>query len=415
MKIKYTLRTAFISLKINKSRSILTILGIVIGITAIMLIMSLGVGAQELILSDIQSLGANTIIVMPGREPKGPTDPSAVESLYSDSLKQRELDALKNKSNVPKLKEIMPIVFSVETVSFSGETFRPTILGASDLLAKIFDIYPSQGAYFTDEQIKSKAKVALIGIKTKEELFGDSDAVGQKIKIKDQALEVIGVFPKKGQVLFFNADESVVMPYTTAQQYVFGIKHFNRIIIQVESESEIPRTVQDIEITLRNLHNIDNPDNDDFFVATQGEIADTLKTVTSVLTLFLVAVAAISLIVGGVGIMNVMLVSVTERTREIGLRKALGATEKNILFQFLIEAITITGSGGVVGILLGSILSFVAALGLSYFMGINWAFAFPLNGAILGLAVSVFVGLIFGIHPAYKASKKSPIEALIYE
>lgn len=198
MKIKYTLRTAFISLKINKSRSILTILGIVIGITAIMLIMSLGVGAQELILSDIQSLGANTIIVMPGREPKGPTDPSAVESLYSDSLKQRELDALKNKSNVPKLKEIMPIVFSVETVSFSGETFRPTILGASDLLAKIFDIYPSQGVYFTDEQIKSKAKVALIGIKTKEELFGDSDAVGQKIKIKDQALEVIGVFPKKG-------------------------------------------------------------------------------------------------------------------------------------------------------------------------------------------------------------------------
>ncbi|MFH1412512.1 MAG: ABC transporter permease [bacterium] len=415
MKIKHTFKIAITGLKTHKSRSILTILGIVIGITAIIMIMSLGAGAQNLILSDIQSLGANTIVVMPGREPKGPTDPSAIESLYSESLKERELEALQKKSNVPKVKEIMPIVFSVETISYEGETFRPTILGCSDLFAKIFNIYPEQGSYFTDEQIKSKSKVVLIGSKTKEELFGESNAIGQRIKIKDQNFEVIGIFPPKGQVLFINADESVMTPYTTAQQYIFGIKHFNRIIIQVESDVDVARTVEDIEITLRNLHNIDDPDNDDFFVSTQAEIASTVETVTGVLTLFLATVAAISLIVGGVGIMNVMLVSVTERTREIGLRKSLGATEKDILYQFLIEAITITGIGGVIGILLGSGLSFIVTLGLSYFMSTDWAFSFPINGALLGLGVSVLVGLVFGIQPAYKASKKSPIEALRYE
>ncbi len=415
MTLLYTFKSAFKGLKAHKSRSILTILGIVIGIAAIMLVMFLGQGAQALILGRVQDLGSRTIAVAPGKEPKGPTDPSVIESFYGDSLKARELEALENKSNVPKIAEIMPTVFGAETVSYERETFRPTVFGASEIITQIFNVFPDEGNFFTKEQLISKAKVAVIGTKVREELFGESDAVGQKIKIKEQNFQVIGVLPPKGQILFFNIDETVIIPYTTAQQYVFGIKYFNRFIIQAESEEDVPFVVADIERTLRELHDIQSPDDDDFFVVSQTEIADTFKTITSILTLFLVAVAAISLLVGGVGIMNVMLVSVTERTKEIGLRKAIGATKKKILSQFLIEAIVVTATGGVIGVSLGVFLSIVATLIMNYAMGFTWVFVFPYSGAAMGLIVSVFVGLIFGIHPAYKASKKNPIEALFYE
>ncbi len=415
MTIKHTLKTAVISLKTHKTRSALTILGIVIGIAAIMLVMSLGGGAQQLILSEIQNIGSKTIAVAPGKEPKGPTDPSVIETFYGDSLKIRELEALKDKANIPKLAEIIPVVFGVEAASYERETFRPMIFGASDLITRIFNIFPEEGAFFTKEHIDSNAKVAVIGTEVKKELFGPSDAVGKKIKIKGQNIQVVGVLPKKGQVFIFNIDEAIIMPYTTAQQYIFGIKHFNRFIIQAESEADVPRTVADIERTLRELHNISDPENDYFFVATQAEAIETFKTVTDILTFFLVAVAAISLLVGSVGIMTMMLVSVTERTREIGLRKTLGATERNILFQFLIEAVIITASGGIIGILLGAFLSLALTTVLTYFMDISWPFSLPLFGAVLGLIVSAFIGLVFGLHPAYQASKKSPLEALRYE
>jgi len=415
MRLVYIFKTALKALQTHRSRTVLTVLGIVIGVTAIILVSSIGEGAQSMILGEVQSLGAKTIIVIPGKQPSGPTDPSVIETLYSDSLKEREFEALKKKSNVPKLKEIMPIVFGVETASYEGETFRPFILGASYLITNIFDIFPETGSFFMEEDISAKAKVAIIGTKVKEELFGESEAIGQKIRIKDQNFRIIGVLPPKGQVLFFNADNSVITPYTTAQQFIFGIKYFNRFIIEVESEKDIARTVEDIEATLRGMHNITDPEDDDFFVETQVEITETLETVTSVLTLFLASVAAISLLVGGVGIMNVMLVSVTERTREIGLRKALGATSKNILTQFLIEAVTITALGGLFGILLGASLSFVASLLLTYVVGVSWTFAFPISTALLGLIISALIGIVFGLYPAYQASKKSPMEALRYE
>jgi len=415
MRFIYILKTAYKALYTHRSRTVLTILGIVIGVTAIILVSSIGQGAQSMILGEVQSLGAKTIIVIPGKEPSGPTDPSVVEALYSDSLKERELETLEQKSNVPKLKEIMPVVFGIETVSYEGETFRPFILGASYLITDIFNIYPESGSFFTEDDIRAKAKVALIGVDVKEELFGESEAIGQKIRIKDQNLRVIGVLPKKGQVLFFNADESVITPYTTAQQFIFGIKHFNRFIVQVESEKDIARTVEDIEETLRAMHGITDPTEDDFFVETQAELTETLETVTGVLTLFLASVAAISLIVGGVGIMNVMLVSVTERTREIGLRKALGATSRNILIQFLIEAVTITATGGAIGILLGAAFSLIASLALTYLVKVSWTFVFPISTAIIGLLISAAVGIVFGLYPAYQASRKSPMEALRYE
>ena len=205
------------------------------------------------------------------------------------------------------------------------------------------------------------------------------------------------------------------MPYTTAKEAIFGIKYFHRFIVQADSEENVSRTVEDIEETLRSSHGITDPTKDDFFVETQADLAARLSTITDVLTLLLVSIAAISLLVGGIGIMNIMLVSVTERTREIGLRKAIGATNRDILTQFLLEAVILTGLGGLAGIFLGAILSVAVGFILSQFVGLPWAFSFPALAAFLGLLVSGAVGLVFGIYPARQASLKSPIEALRYE
>ncbi len=205
------------------------------------------------------------------------------------------------------------------------------------------------------------------------------------------------------------------MPYTSAQTYVTGQKYYNRIITQAASDALVPVTAADIKLTLEESHNITDTTKDDFTIETQQSLANTLGTITSALTWFLVAVASIALFVGGVGIMNIMLVSVTERTREIGLRKSLGATDRDILSQFLLEAILLTCIGGVIGIILGALLAFLIALILSTALGLNWVFIFPWSGAVLGFSVSALIGLVFGGYPARQASKKSPIEALRYE
>ncbi len=225
----------------------------------------------------------------------------------------------------------------------------------------------------------------------------------------------IGKNKALAKVYTLKSNTVAIVPYTTAQRYILGIKYFNHIIIEADSEANIGETVEDIEITLRNSHNITDPGKDDFNVNSQADAMKTVSTITDVLTLFLAAMAAISLLVGGIGIMNIMLVSVTERTREIGLRKALGATDQNILTQFLLEAVTLTALGGLIGIFLGATLSLLISFILSSFLAVDWAFTFPVGAALLGLGVAAFVGLVFGIYPARQASKKSPIEALRYE
>ncbi|MFH0712693.1 MAG: ABC transporter permease [Candidatus Jorgensenbacteria bacterium] len=415
MRIKDVFKISVRGIRAHKSRSMLTILGIVIGVTAVVLVVSIGRGAESLVLGQVASLGSRTIAVAPGREPEGPTDPSLIETLYGDSLKAREVEALEKKSNVPHAAEVMPIVFGIETVSHEGETFRPMVLGASPLVTEVFDVYPEAGTFFTDDDVKSRTAVAVIGSRVKKELFGDKEAIGEKIRIGANTLKVVGVSPPKGQVLFFNFDETVIVPHTFAQQYVFGIKYFNRVIIQVDTEENVPRTVYDVEVTLRALHDITDPEKDDFFVGTQAEIAATVESVTGALTLFLASVAAISLIVGGIGIMNIMLVSITERTQEIGLRKAIGATRSDILLQFLFEAAVLTTLGGLIGVLLGIVFLFGITLILSSLVSTEWKFVFPIDAAIVGIVVSIIVGLVFGLYPARAAAKKDPIEALQYE
>jgi len=414
MKIRHNLQTALAGLATHKSRSLLTILGIVIGVTSIILIMAIGEGAQKLIVAEIGGFGAETIIVRPGKEPTGPSD--FAESLFSDSLKERELNALLLKGNVPDLIAASPEILIPGSVAYEGETFKPVILGFSaEFLIQTLNLTVSEGITFDETDIRSKARIAMIGSRVKEELFGADSAIGKTIQIKGEKFRIVGVFDKRGQVVFFDLDELVLVPYTTAQTYLTGAKHYAQIIVSVESADQVNRAVEDIKKTLRELHRIENPADDDFFVQTQQGVVEQVQNILSILTLFLTAVVAIALVVGGIGVMNIMLVSVTERTKEIGLRKAIGATKRDILIQFLLEAIMLTGAGGIISIILSAGLSLLIAIIISRFAGFDWNFAFPIPAAILGLAVSTAVGLVFGIYPARKAAEKNPIDALRYE
>lgn len=413
MIFRHLFKTSLTGLTTNRSRSSLTILGIVIGITAIMLVVSLGAGAQALILGEVQGLGSNTIAIIPGQVSTSPS--SSAGALYSDSLKPADVTALSNKANVPDLQSIMPVVIGADTSSSGSNTYQVTIFGGTDLLAEIFNLVPAEGQFFDQSDVLSRSSVAVIGADVATYLFDTQDPLDQNIKLKGRNFRVIGVLPKSGGGSLFNFDSMVLMPYTTAMTYVTGQKYYNRIITQAVSDAAVPVTAAYIKMTLEESHNITDPAKDDFTVETQQTLANTLGTITNALTYFLVAVASIALFVGGVGIMNIMLVAVTERTREIGLRKALGATDRDILTQFLLEAVLLTAVGGVVGIVLGSSLAFLISIGLSKGLGVNWHYVFPGTGAILGFSVSALIGLVFGGYPARQASKKSPIEALRYE
>ena len=388
MNLYQAFKTAIMGLRANASRSILTILGIVIGIAAIIVVVAIGDSAQAMILGQIGGLGSKTIIIEPGREPQGPSDMTAI---LSDSLKEKDLAALKNKSNVPGLKDLTPNVMVPGSVSYQGETYRAMTIGSSAFLSRVLNIQPAEGAFFGDEEIRQHATVAIIGSKVREKLFGFSTAIGENIKIKDKNFRVIGVLPQKGQVSIINVDDVVIIPYTTAQKDMMGINHYNSIMAEAINEQDLARTANDIKLTLRESHDITDPTKDDFHVMTQADIADRAKMITDILTDLLVSVATNSLVVGGIGIMNIMFVSVTERTREIGLRKALGATDNNILMQFLMEAVLLTAAGGVIGIMLGAGISYLAAIILSQVVSMSWTFTFPLNAALIGIGVSTLL------------------------
>lgn len=404
---------AFGGISVHKSRSALTILGILIGIASIMAIMSIGQSAEGLIVGEIQKFGPTNVFILPGRQPKGPTEIAG--TLLNDSLKQKDFDDLAMKTNVPGAKRVTPAVFGLATASFGSETYDAMVIGSTEYIKKNFDLSVAEGAFFNSYDIEQNTNVAVLGDKTKKELFGNQNAIGEKIKVKNQKLKVIGVLKPEGQGSFIDFNKTILAPYPLVQKDILGIRHFQRIIVEADSIKDIPGVIRDIKTTIRNNHNIDDPEKDDFFIQTQEDIANRIKTVTGILTVLLSSVAAVSLVVGGVGIMNIMLVSVTERTKEIGLRKALGATNKNILTQFLFEAMMLTVSGGALGILCGVLLTAGLTYAAREFAGLDFPFLLSLQGIVLGISASFIIGMVFGIFPARKASRKSPIESLHHE
>lgn len=411
MRFKHTVETALDGLLTNKSRTLLTILGIVIGIASIIVIMALGNGAQSLILGQISNLGAETAVLQPGSEGGDIT-----EALLSRSITMQDYEAITRSQNVPNLAEAMPVVAVSSRVVYRDQTHTPTIIGGkADFFIETFEIFPETGTAFQESDVDANARVAMIGIDVKEELFGVSPAVGKSIEIKGEKFRVVGVFPPKGQIAFFNIDDLVVIPYTSAQLYLTGESNLTEIVMKADDPANIDKLVYDVEATIRETHDIGPGEEDDFVVRTQEALLDQISTVVTILTAFLSAIVAISLVVGGIGIMNIMLVSVTERTKEIGLRKALGATKRDILRQFLYEAMMLTVTGGIIGVMLGALIAWAASLALSAYVIDGWTFVFPLWGAVLGVGVSSAIGLLFGIYPARQASQKSPIEALRYE
>ena len=409
------IRTPLNSLLANKMRSFLTMLGIIIGVGSVIIIMAVGAGAQSLILGQIKSLGSNLIGVLPGKsEEKGP--PASVFGIVITTLTYEDAQALKDKKNVPDLVDDVAYVKGVATVSWRDNKYDTNISGVTASEPDVEGGEVAEGRFLTVEEEKNLARVAVLGSTVAEELFGPSDPLGQQIRFKNHTFEVIGVMKKRGTVAFQNYDDQVFVPIRTMQKLILGINHIAFIRAKIDNEADVPQAINDVEATLRERHNILDKSgaSDDFTVRSITQAVDAITSVTNALKYFLAAMAALSLIVGGIGIMNIMLISVRERTREIGLRKALGATNSAILRQFLFEAAAITLLGGMIGILGGSLVAFLIAVG-ARLLGYSWDFAVSPLSVILGVGVSMAVGLVFGLYPASKASKLEPVEALRYE
>jgi putative ABC transport system permease protein len=417
MKIRDAFKTATRSLAHGKMRSILTMLGIVIGIASVIILMSIGQSAQDLILGQVQSVGSNLIVVVPGAPTgSGFSAPASAQGIVITTLKQRDVDALEREPSidlvVPEVRGQAEVVYgSVDkTESYTGSTADFFTISN---LAKVSD-----GQTFTKSDVDSAAHVAVIGPDLAKTLFGANlSPIGKLIRVKDVSFRVVGVLAKGGTGAFgVDIGNLVVIPITVAQKQLLGITHFNVIIAQANAAYDVNFVKSRVSFILQQDHGISDPTKVDFTIQTQADILSILGSITSVLTLFLAAIASISLLVGGIGIMNIMLVSVTERTREIGLRKAVGATDGDILQQFLIESVLLTLAGGIVGILFGALVVGAVYLGITTFNpGLGWVFAFPLSAVILGLAVSGVSGIAFGIYPARQAGRKNPIDALRYE
>jgi len=401
-----SLRTAYRGLVANKLRSLLTMLGIIIGVGAVVAMISIGTGAQESATESIRGLGSNILFISPG-SPGGGFGGARGAQGTQETLTLKDAEAIDE--NINAAKNISPEFTSREQVIFKKQNTNTSIVGATSTYEDVHNFHVETGSFINESDERVTKRVAVLGVNVVAELFGEGTAVGQTIKIKNVHFKVIGIMEEKGQSGFQNLDDQIFIPLSAAQKRLFGAKHLSTISIQATSEAVMDQASTDIEALLLKRHKIDNADEADFRIRNQAEILDTIGQVTGILTTLLGGVAAISLLVGGIGIMNIMLVSVTERTREIGLRKAVGAKKRDILAQFLIESVLLSLLGGAIGLGLGwagSVL--IARIG-------GWPSIISLNSVLLAFFFAVAIGIFFGVWPARRASKLNPIEALRFE
>lgn len=407
MEYKEVIEEAGRTLTINKLRTGLAMLGIVIGIGSVIALVSLGQGSQKSVSNQIESLGANLLTISPGSQRGG-----FIQGGFGSAttLTLADAEAISTSPTVTDVANVSPEYSRRAQVTVAGKNTNTEIYGVKSIYSTIHKVSVSEGVFITDSDDARQAKVAVLGPTVVTDLFGDNvNPVGQSIRIQGQSFKVVGVTVSKGGSGMGNQDDMIYIPLSTAQKVLFGATSLSSIAVEAKSADVMTAAEDEVGYLLLDRHKISSVANADFSIFSQNDILNTASSVTGTFTALLSGIAAISLIVGGIGIMNIMLVTVTERTREIGLRKALGAKKKDIITQFLIESIILTFAGGVVGMLVGVATSMIISKVLSI------PFAVSFGSMILAIGVSGAIGILFGWYPARKASNLQPIEALRYE
>ncbi len=426
--IKLSFKLAMTSFSAQKLRTFLAVLGVTIGISSIIMVFSAGEGIKGIVLNQVESFGSDSIQV----EVKVPSSKKGVASeaqsaaalLQGAQVTTLKLDDLEDLLDLPNVIGGYGVFMSSQRITYRNEIYNSFVWSTNSSFIDIDSTELSCGRFFTKIENDSLANVVILGAKIKEKLFGESDPIGRNIKINDTGFEVIGVMEERGALMSFDFDEFVYTPINTMHKKVLGIDFLHNIILKVEDVSIIEETLENTRIILRENHDIKPPEEDrdgwmdtgkdDFRVMAMTEILEIFDTMSAVLTLLLLVIVAISLVVGGISVMNVMFVIVNERTPEIGLRKAVGAKYKDIMLQFLVESVLITLAGGLIGSLLGSVISYIISVGANSY-GIDWNFVLPFRAFVTAGVFSVIFGILFGTTPARKAAKMNPIKALRHE
>jgi putative ABC transport system permease protein len=389
------------SLWANRLRSLLAMLGIIIGVSAVIAMLAIGNGAKRQVLSRISSMGTNLLVVTPGQ-----SGSRGVMSGTAQSMKLADAEAICGLAGV---RRVAPVVNGMSQLKYENKNEPVRIVGTAGSYLSIRDFQVEKGRTFTEPETDMMARVVILGPTTAEDLFGLNDPLDQPIKIKGINFTVVGITQSKGDQGFFNPDNQAFVPYTTAMKQLFGLDHVSEIDVQAVEGADLTAVQNSIKTLLRQRHRLEQGTDDDFNVRNQADIIQMASQFTQTFTYLLGGIASVSLLVGGIGIMNIMLVTVTERTREIGIRKAIGARERSILLQFLIETLIISGLGGAFGTGLG--------IGTSRLIGAFTPFAVSveLSSILLALSFSGAIGVFFGWYPARRAAVLSPVDALRYE
>jgi putative ABC transport system permease protein len=414
MNFRSVLKLSTNNLRANPLRSFLTMLGLIIGIGSVILIVSVGAGAQSLILSQVNKIGSNLIGILPGAsDAKGP--PASVFGIQVKTLINDDIKAISNDGRAHHIVAVAGYAQGQGEVIYENRSIKSgTFMGVSDNYPEVENVALQSGRFFTAEEESGLARVAILGSEAVNELFQGENPLGKTIKIKHTSYKVIGEFESRGSVAFTNQDKYIFIPLGTAQKIMLGWRHLSLIRAKIDDAANVDETIDSVKQILRQQHKLEGDAEDDFSVRNAAQAIDMLKSITDAFRFFLAAIAAISLLVGGIGIMNIMLVAVTERYREIGLRKAVGATKRNILNQFILETLVIATIGSALGIFGGAAISGIIAI-VAKALGYDWSFIVSVTSILLAVVVGTLIGLVFGYYPARRAAGLDPITSLRYE